>query len=36
MAHDLLLRAYLDSDESRELAAAFSEKRTPDPSKFGR
>jgi naphthoate synthase len=36
MAHDLLLRAYLESDESHELAASFQEKRKPDPSKFGR
>ena len=36
MAHDLLLRAYLESDESHELAAAFAEKRKPDPAKFGR
>ena len=36
MAHDLLLRAYLESDESHELAAAFAAKRKPDPAKFGR
>lgn len=36
LAHDLLLRTYLDSEESSELATAFAEKRTPDPSKFGR
>jgi naphthoate synthase len=36
MAHDLLLRAYLDSEESKELSKAFAEKRKPDPSKFGR
>ena len=36
MAHDLLLRAYLESEESRELAAAFAAKRKPDPAKFGR
>jgi naphthoate synthase len=36
MAHDLLLRAYLETEESHELAAAFSEKRRPDPAKFGR
>ncbi len=35
MAHDLLLRAYLESEESQELRAAFPAKRTPDPSKFG-
>ncbi|HEX2216100.1 MAG TPA: enoyl-CoA hydratase-related protein, partial [Xanthobacteraceae bacterium] len=36
MAHDLLLRSYLESEESHELASAFREKRTPDPAKFGR
>ena len=36
MAHDLLLRAYLESEESHELAAAFALKRKPDPAKFGR
>ena len=36
MAHDLLLRAYLESEESHELSAAFAARRKPDPSKFGR
>jgi naphthoate synthase len=36
MAHDLLLRGYLDTDESKELSKSFAEKRKPDPSKFGR
>jgi naphthoate synthase len=35
VAHDLLLRSYLDTDESNELAKAFAEKRDPDPSAFG-
>ena len=35
MAHDLPLRAYLDSDESQELSRAFTERRPPDPGKFG-
>jgi naphthoate synthase len=35
MAHDLLLRGYLDSDESKELSQAFGERRNPDPEKFG-
>ncbi|RDK06500.1 enoyl-CoA hydratase-related protein [Cupriavidus lacunae] len=35
MAHDLLLRGYLNSDEHDELAAAFAERRKPDPSRFG-
>ena len=36
MAHDLLLRGYLNTTESKELSAAFHEKRDPDPSTFGR
>lgn len=36
MAHDLLLRSYLESDESHELSESFAHKRKPDPSKFGR
>lgn len=36
VTHDLLLRAYLESEESHELSAAFAEKRHPDPAKFGR
>ena len=35
MAHDLLLRPYLDSRESKELSRAFAEKRDPDPGEFG-
>jgi naphthoate synthase len=35
MAHDLLLRGYLNTEESKELSKAFSERRKPDPSKFG-
>jgi naphthoate synthase len=35
MAHDLLLRAYLDTEESRELGEAFRAKRKPDPDRFG-
>lgn len=35
LSHDLLLRAYLETDESHEMAASFAEKRKPDPSKFG-
>ena len=35
VTHDMLLRAYLDSDESTELRAAFGERRKPDPSSFG-
>jgi len=35
MAHDLLLRGYLKTDESKELSASFAAKRRPDASKFG-
>jgi naphthoate synthase len=35
MAHDLLLKLNLDTDESKELAKSFAEKRPPDSSKFG-
>ena len=35
MAHDLLLRAYLPTDESQELSSAFGARRPPDPDKFG-
>lgn len=35
ITHDLLLRPYLDSDESHELGASFAEKRKPDPDTFG-
>jgi naphthoate synthase len=36
MSHDLLLKPYLDSEESQELAASFADKRSPDESKFGK
>lgn len=35
MAHDLLLRTYLNTDESHELSEAFSGRRKPDPDRFG-
>jgi len=35
LAHDHLLRAYLDSDESHELRESFAGKRKPDPETFG-
>lgn len=35
MAHDLLLRDYLNSEESKELGKSFAERRKPDSSKFG-
>ena len=35
LAHDLLLRQYLDSEESHELGDAFGARRIPDPDKFG-
>jgi len=36
LSHDLLLRLYLDTEESKELGSAFNKKRRPDPKKFGR
>lgn len=36
MAHDLLLRSYLESEEAKELSSSFAERRKPDPSRFGR
>jgi naphthoate synthase len=35
MAHDLLLRSYLETDESQELSASFGQKKKPDTTKFG-
>lgn len=35
VTHDLLLRRYLGTDEAKELAASFAERRKPDGSKFG-
>jgi len=35
VTHDLLLRSYLESEESHELGEAFAQKRKPDPQKFG-
>ena len=35
MAHDLLLRGYLTTDESKELSSAFAERRSPDSDTFG-
>jgi naphthoate synthase len=35
VAHDLLLRHYLESEEANELGSAFAEKREPDTGKFG-
>lgn len=34
VSHDLLLKPYLDTAESHELAASFAEKRKPDDSMF--
>ena len=36
ISHDLLLRLYLDTEESKELGEAFRAKRKPDPDRFGR
>jgi len=35
VSHDLLLRLYLDTDESKELGEAFRGKRPPDADRFG-
>jgi naphthoate synthase len=35
VAHDLLLRQYLDSKESKELGTSFRERRAPDHETFG-
>ncbi|MGC2415742.1 MAG: enoyl-CoA hydratase-related protein [Stellaceae bacterium] len=35
LAHDLLLRPYLDSEESHELGEAFAARRNPNSDKFG-
>ena len=35
VSHDLLLAGYLRTEECKELAEAFAEKRSPDTSKFG-
>ncbi len=35
ITHDLLLRGYLEGEELHELGAAFAQKRTPGPDKFG-
>lgn len=35
ITHDLLLRMYLDTEESQELRTAFSERRPPDTERFG-
>ena len=35
LAHDLLLRSYLNTEESGELSKAFAERRAPDPTSFG-
>ncbi len=36
LAHDLLLRQYLNSEESVELRESFADRRTPDPNRFGK
>ena len=35
VAHDLLLRQYLESGEAKELSKAFGERRSPDSDQFG-
>lgn len=36
VTHDLMLAPYYRTEEAKELASAFREKRKPDPDKFGR
>jgi len=36
LAHDMLLRGYLDTEEHDELAQSFAGRRKPDASRFGR
>jgi naphthoate synthase len=36
VSHDLLLRLYLDTEESHELGEAFRERRKPDTDRFGK
>ena len=36
LAHDLLLRQYLNTEESKELRDSFADRRPPDPEKFGK
>ena len=35
LAHDLLLRQYLNTEEAKELRDSFADRRPPDPEKFG-
>lgn len=35
LAHDLLLRSYLNTEESAELAKSFAERRAPNPESYG-
>lgn len=35
VTHDLLLRQYIGTEEAKELAASFADRRKPDPSSFG-
>ena len=36
LAHDLLLRQYLNTEEAKELRDSFADRRPPDPEKFGK
>ena len=36
LAHDLLLRQYLNTEESKELRDSFADRRPADPEKFGK
>lgn len=35
MAHDIMLRNYLETDEHDEMASSFAERRKPDATRFG-
>ena len=35
VSHDMLLKLYLGTEESKELSKAFGERRSPDPDAFG-
>ena len=35
MAHDLLLRGYLESEENDEMAESFAQRRKPNADRFG-
>ena len=36
LSHDLMLPPYYQSEEAKELAASFEQRRAPDPTRFGK